>query len=252
MTVEFYNQLAPFYRSLYPDWDADLKKQAVILDQVINEYYGGEVVTILDAACGIGTQAIGLAEMGYRVSGRDISGEAVELAKKEANLRGLEIDFSVGDMRDLDANLTEPFDLIIACDNAIPHLLSMKEILTTLKKIYRNIKPGGGCLVSVRDYSKIIRRSKETRIVPRRVQQIEGGRIILFDLWEIEGDYYQISIYMLEERAGEEPTISIARGGKYYCIETDQLEYLFLQAGFPKVVTLRDRYFQPLLIAKKD
>jgi SAM-dependent methyltransferase len=246
---KFYDQLAPLYKYLYQDWDGSLAEQAAILDQVIQEYFDGNIKTIRDVACGIGTQSLGLAELGYQVWGSDISSDAIQLAIKEAGARDLTIDFSVMDMREIDQG---PFDLIIACDNAIPHLLSNREILKTFKTFYNHINPGGGCIISVRDYAQMEWRDGETRLVPRRVQEVRGGRIIIFDLLEFKEDSYKITIYFLEEMDGQDPKVSAATGGQYFCIEIDKLEYLFLQAGFRKVVTIRDRYFQPLMVAKKE
>ena len=144
------------------------------------------------------------------------------------------------------------FDLILACDSAVPHLSSKKEILKTFKGFNSGIVPGGGCLISVRNYSTFDRISQDTRLVPRLTHQIEGGRIILFDLWEFNGDMYQITTYILEELEGKDLKATAVRAGKYYCIEMDELEHLFLQAGFQKVITNRDRYFQPLLLAQKE
>lgn len=155
-------------------------------------------------------------------------------------------------MKQLEQICQDPFDLILACDNAVPHLLSKKEILKTFKGFYSGIIPGGGCLISVRDYGTIDRIGQDTRLVPRLTHQTEDGRLILFDLWEFDGDKYQITTYILEELDGKDLKATAVRGGKYYCIEMDELEHLFLQAGFQKVITIRDRYFQPLLLAQKE
>jgi hypothetical protein len=114
----------------------------------------------------------------------------------------------------------------------VPHLLSKKEILKTFKDFYTGVISGGGCLICVRDYGTLTRGNRETRFVPRRVHEVEGGRVILFDLWDFKDDIYQSTIYVVEEFEDEELKITAAKGGKYYCIETDQLEHLFLQAGF--------------------
>lgn len=251
MTDSYYNQLAPFYKYIYKDWEESVEKQAGVLDQVIQEYFGGKVIKILDATCGIGTQSIGLAELGYQLTGTDISTAAIQIAIKAAKTRNLNVDFSVADMSKLEQIYQDPFDLIIACDNAVPHLLSKKEILKTFKGFFNGVNPGGGCLISVRDYASFDKNSQESRLVPRLTHQVEDGRIILFDLWEFDGDRYQITTYILEEMEGQDLKTTAVRGGKYYCIETDELEHLFLQAGFQKVITIRDRYFQPLLVAKK-
>ena len=68
---------------------------------------------------------------------------------------------------------------------------------------------------------------------------------------EYFGDIYDLTIYFLEEMDGEEIKISTASGGRYYCIEIDQLENLFLQAGFKEVITIRNCYNQPLLLAQR-
>ena len=86
----------------------------------------------------------------------DLSSSEIEVAKFESNKRGLKIDFFVSDMRLLDRS-REPVDIIIACDNAIPHLLNNSEILETFKGFYKVIKKGGGCIISVRDYAAMDR-----------------------------------------------------------------------------------------------
>jgi hypothetical protein len=58
-TAEFYDQLAPFYHLISPDWEASITSQAAALDSLIREVWEGSVRMILDAACGIGTQIIG-------------------------------------------------------------------------------------------------------------------------------------------------------------------------------------------------
>jgi SAM-dependent methyltransferase len=248
MLHKFYDQLAPLYKYLYQDWETSLVNQAAILDQVIKEYFDTDIKTIRDVACGIGTQSLGLGELGYQVIGSDISEDAIQIAKQEAESRNLPIDFSVQDMRSIDQG---QFDLIMACDNAIPHLQTDREILRAFKAFYKHIKQDGGCIISVRDYAQMEWSEGETRLVPRRVQDIEGGRIILFDLLEFTADSYDLRIYFLEDIDGKDSKVSVISGGRYYCIEIDKLEYLFLQAGFRKVVTIRDRYFQPLIVAKK-
>lgn len=57
--------------------------------------------SLLDVPCGRGRIAVDLAARGYRVSGVDIHPGAVEIAREEAEKRGVELDVRVGDMRNL-------------------------------------------------------------------------------------------------------------------------------------------------------
>ena len=70
MSVEaFYDGLAPIYHLIYPDWEASIQRQAGALDSLIREHWGEGKLRILDVACGIGTQALGLAGPNWEVYG---------------------------------------------------------------------------------------------------------------------------------------------------------------------------------------
>ena len=71
MAKEFYDDLAESYHLIFQDWEASLRYQADVLARLLPP--PGLDVPILDCACGIGTQAIGLALKGYRIEGRDPS-----------------------------------------------------------------------------------------------------------------------------------------------------------------------------------
>src|SRR6266700_8049565 len=110
-TTEFYDQLAPLYHLIYPDWEASIRRQAAALNSVIREFWGKDHRTILDAACGIGTQSLGLAQLGYDVTASDLSPAEIERAKHEAAQRGLPIAFSVADMREVHHHRLRQFDV---------------------------------------------------------------------------------------------------------------------------------------------
>ena len=90
ITQTFYNHLAASYDKLFQDWYATIREQALLLDKLFREAGFDPSAKVLDCACGIGTQAIGLAALGYNVTGSDISeGELAEARKRAAeNRRG--------------------------------------------------------------------------------------------------------------------------------------------------------------------
>lgn len=249
MTEQYYNHLSPHYKHIYQDWNASVKRQAVILNALIRENFGDGVKSILDAACGIGTQAIGLAEQGYRLTASDISASEIEEARQEAGKRKLEIDFEVVDMRFVWNHFGRQFDLVIACDNAIPHLLTDEDILATFEQFFQCVRPNGGCLISVRDYDHL--EHGETKLYPRQVHQTNDGQILLFDYWQFEGDYYDMTTYVIEDKGEPLATTHVIQGGRYYCITTEKLEHLMSKAGFDNVKTIHDRFFQPVIVGIK-
>lgn len=95
----FYDELTSLYHVIYQDWDKGIQKQARNLDALIQKHFGKNNFSILDVSCGIGTQSLGLAKLGYQVTASDISSNATDYAREEAEKRKLSIAFSVADMR---------------------------------------------------------------------------------------------------------------------------------------------------------
>jgi 2-polyprenyl-3-methyl-5-hydroxy-6-metoxy-1,4-benzoquinol methylase len=83
ITQIFYNNLATQYDKLFLDWKATTREQAEILHKIFESNGFDNTAKILDCACGIGTQSIGIATLGYNVTASDISdGELVEAEKR--------------------------------------------------------------------------------------------------------------------------------------------------------------------------
>ncbi|MFD9605130.1 class I SAM-dependent methyltransferase [Streptomyces sp. NPDC059970] len=93
----FYDELADDYHLNYPDWDVSVRRQGDALDALI----GQDRAAVLDCSCGIGTQAIGLALHGHRVTGTDLSPRAAARAAREAARRSLSLRTAAADMRRL-------------------------------------------------------------------------------------------------------------------------------------------------------
>jgi SAM-dependent methyltransferase len=150
-TRAFYDELAPLYHLIYEDWERSVVRQGGMLASLIAEYWGAGAQAVLDAALGIGTQALGLLARGVRVTGSDVSIGAVIRARREAQARRLPLVALVADFRALPVR-SAAFDVVLLCDNSLPHLDSEAEIRGALAECFRCVRPGGGCLISMRDY----------------------------------------------------------------------------------------------------
>ena len=64
----FYDDLAADYHHIYADWNAAIERQSSALDRLIRDQLKTDGRQLLDCSCGIGTQAIGLAQQGYNVA----------------------------------------------------------------------------------------------------------------------------------------------------------------------------------------
>jgi SAM-dependent methyltransferase len=247
-TKQFYAGLTPFYHLIYPDWEASMQRQASQIDSIMQECWGTKVSSVLDLSCGIGTQALGLAKLGYEVTASDLSPEEVERGKAEAERRGLKIGFSVADMRDAFGHHAREFDVVISCDNSVPHLLTDEHILSALCQFFRCTRQGGGCLITVRDYER--EDLSKPQIKPYGIRDEHGVRWLLWQVWDPHGATYDVTMYFVEDR-GKPECRTHAWRSTYYAIGIPRLMELMTQAGFEEVRRIDGRFFQPVVVGTK-
>ncbi|HSH02442.1 MAG TPA: class I SAM-dependent methyltransferase [Anaerolineae bacterium] len=247
--MDFYDRLSPFYHLIYQDWEGSIERQAAQLWGVMEREWGGDVKRVLDVACGIGTQSLGLAGLGLVVKGADVSAGAVARAKREAAVRGLAIAFEVGDMRTAYEQHGGGFDVVLAADNAIPHLLSDAEILGALGQMYRCLRPGGGCVITMRDYDGAER--GRGLVKPYGTREVDGVRYLVWQVWDFEGDIYTVSMYFVRDEGEEGDVTTEVMRTKYYALSPNRLVSLMVEAGFGEVKRLDDVYFQPVVVGTR-
>ncbi|MEN5086081.1 class I SAM-dependent methyltransferase [Sphingobacterium faecium] len=248
---QFYDELAEDYHLIFDSWDDAMSKQALTLQQIIQTYAATDASTILDCACGIGTQAIGLAALGYQVRGTDLSSKAIERAKVESQKRARSISFDVADFRTLDQDVTGVFDVVLACDNALPHLLDEGDMLLAAKNISTKMRSGSLFIASIRDYDQILA-DKPASTQPT-IKDTAGKRTISFQVWDwIEQDLYIVNHFTLKSKDDQFETN--LRKTKYRAYRRDHVAELFDRAGFVDISWLmpeQSGYYQPILVCKK-
>ncbi|MDK2870525.1 MAG: hypothetical protein PWP39_1760 [Pyrococcus sp.] len=95
---------------------------------------------ILDLACGFGRHAIKLAELGHEVVGVDIMDGFLEIARKTAEEKGVNVKFMKGDMREI--NFEEEFDVVLLLYTSFGYF-SDEENFKVLQNVYKALKPNG-------------------------------------------------------------------------------------------------------------
>lgn len=245
----FYNGMASQYHKLFADWQSTTREQADILDKIFKDCGFQGSTRILDCACGIGTQSIGLAALGYSVAASDISEEEIKEARNRATAAGLNIDFKCADFRALGNVYSENFDIIIAMDNALPHMLSKEDLNRAIESITERMARGGIFVASIRDYDVIL--EDKPPYSPPYIHKTSNGRRVSFQTWDWDGDKYKLTQYIIED--GE--TVQASKFQcEYRATRRDELTELLIQNGCREVdwkFPNETGFYQPILIAKK-
>jgi SAM-dependent methyltransferase len=243
----FYDELAPLYHLVYENWDASVARQGRELASLIGEFWGPGARTVLDAAVGIGTQALGLVPLRFRVTGSDLSLAAVKRAHTEAGARQIPLSCVVADFRALPMR-SECVDVVIVCDNSLPHLETPGDIRKALAECLRCARPGGGCLVSMRDYGPPPP-SGTVEVHPYGERVWAGRRYQLRQVWSWRTPRYDVSfeITPVDGDGGDATVLN----SSYLGIPVAQVAELMSAVGFRGVRRVDGRFFQPVLVGTR-
>ena len=249
ITQTFYNQMASQYDKLFLDWNSSTREQAEMLGMLFAEAGFDRSAQIVDCACGIGTQAIGLAAAGYSVTASDISTGELAEAKKRAENAGVSIRFERADFRALAGTFPEPFDIVIAMDNALPHMLTPEDLSAAVSSLAAQTRPGGIIAASIRDYDTILAQ-KPACTAPYIHKTAQGQRVSL-QTWVWNGDNYHLVQYIIDDGAALEISKFEC---EYRAVRRAELSALFLSAGCRSAewkMPEETGFYQPIIIAKK-
>ncbi|MEV0979356.1 methyltransferase domain-containing protein [Streptomyces sp. NPDC049915] len=248
---DFYDRLAPDYHLLFPDWDTSMARQADVLDALVRARLGPGPHHVLDCACGIGTQSIGLALRGHRVTGADLSPVATARAVAEAATRGAPLPGVAADMRRLPF-CDSSYDVVVCADNALPHLQTAEEVTAALREMRRVLRPAGLLLLTVRDYDPV--RAQRPVSTPPQVAETPVGRTVTFQLWHWhdDGAHYDLEHFQLVP-AGSGWEVRVRRT-TYWALTRGELSACVEAAGFAGADWLfpgDSGFYQPVVTAAR-
>ncbi len=249
--LEFYESLAPDYHLFFPDWKASVRQQGKVLDALIREESGGGAVAILDCTCGIGPQAIGLAACGHQVHATDASPGAVERARREASSMGVSLTCAVADLSRLADQVAGAYDVVISCDNALPHFATDEDLLVVARAIRAKLRPAGLFIASIRDYDRLV--AERPRLVNPRLHDTAEGKRVVYQVWDWDADGrgYRFHQFIVRERDGEWSTTHLS--GRYRALLRRELGEVLAHAGFAAIrwrMPEETGYYQPLVTAR--
>ena len=247
----FYDDLAANYHHVYADWESAIERQSSVLYQLIRCESSASASVVLDCSCGIGTQAIGLAQRGYEVFASDLSSEAVVRAQLEADKRGLNMRFAVADVRELKCAFDQKFDVVISCDNSLPHLLTDEDLALALRNIRHVLTDKGLFVASIRDYDRLLAEK------PSFMAMNPGGtheeEVIVFQIWDWskKSGTYLLRLFIMNQVTDEWRVKEIRT--RYRAMRRSELTAALESAGFTRIAwhgPEQSGYFQPIVTAQ--
>ena len=195
-TEQFYRDLATRHRLFYADWHGFLRLESVWLHTLFRPL---GVQNVLDCTCGIGTQAIALAQQAYHVTACDLSEANLAEAQSNADELDLTVLWQQADVRHLDeASLDGPFDAVISLGNSLSHLLTEDDMIAALRHMVDHAKPGGLVLVGQRDWDAIAVERPHFHFRHEHPDTpAPGRRTVLFDLWHYDDPLVTFEVFFL-------------------------------------------------------
>jgi SAM-dependent methyltransferase len=244
---DFYDELAPDYDAIHSDWHASVRAQGAVLDRLIRGELGDAPQRILDCACGIGTQAIGLAVHGHDVLATDLAPVAVARARREADALGVPLATGVADFTRLAEQVEGTFACVLACDNSVAHLHGDDELARFASGVAAKLEPGGLALVSLRDYAPLV--AERAGGHPVRA----GKGTISFQIWDWDDDGAAYELAQFTLRGEGESWQTTCRRTRLRALLRDDICGALAAAGLAEVrwrTPEESGYYQPVVTAR--
>jgi len=111
------------------------------IDEIIMHHHH-EATDLLELACGTGTMALSMEELGYyTITATDLSAEMILKAKQKGRAAESGVRFQTLDF--LDITLDRTFDVVYMVFDSLNYLHSTQDILTLHQQVHDVLKPGG-------------------------------------------------------------------------------------------------------------
>ena len=177
-----------YYHTLYKDRDHE--EAQVLIENLVQYLNLGEEAKVLDLACGKGRHSIYLNELGYDVTGVDLSPNSIAAAKAHENDT---LHFAVHDMRE---PMTEKFDAVMNLFTSFGYFDQEEDNIKTLKAIQSSLNEYGLAVMDFMNVDKVIPNlvAEETKevdgIVFQMKRRYEDGFIIKDIAFEADGEQH--------------------------------------------------------------
>lgn len=157
-----YDRISQDYEAWYTlDWPEPVYRQGTAIKDILISQGLPHSLDILDLTCGIGTQSLGLAIHGHRMTSIDISSGQISKARQSEKEFPIPhpVKWIVGNAVSPTQCVSGKFDAIISFGSSLPLLGSEDAIRQSMEESFSLLKEGGLLLVSMVDHT-VIRKDK--------------------------------------------------------------------------------------------
>lgn len=151
----------PYYHILYKD--RDYTEAQLFMDNLTHYLNLPDNAKILDLACGKGRHSVYLNQLGYDVTGADLSENSIKTASEHANAT---LHFEVHDMR---IPFDQKFDAIFNLFTSFGYFENDEDNLTTLNAIKESLTDYGFAVIDFMNVTHVI-----DNLVPEEVKSVDG------------------------------------------------------------------------------
>lgn len=136
--MEVFQDYAYYYNLFYSD--KDYENEAKQIKQLIERYAKKGVKTILNMGCGTGKHDFALAQMGYQMTGIDLSNNMIEIAKGTAEKVEYKPRFEVADVRSYEPD--RKYDMVISLFHVMSYQNQNEDVIQAFKTAGKALESG--------------------------------------------------------------------------------------------------------------
>jgi len=151
----------PFYHILYKD--RDNKEASNFMDTLTSFLKLSKEAEILDLACGKGRHSKYLNELGFKVTGVDLSPKSIAFAKQFENTN------LVFEEHDMSISYPKKFDAVFNLFTSFGYFENEKDNLRTIKAIKSELKPNGFAVIDFLNAEFV-----KSNLVPSETKTVNG------------------------------------------------------------------------------
>lgn len=196
--------------------------------------YGLKTGKVCECACGTGSLTIILSQLGYQMTGVDISPDMLFEASQKARKSGAMIPFVKQDMRTL--HLHRQMDAVLCTNDGLNYLKDTAELTDFFRAAYCAVREGGGLFMDLS--------------TPYKLEHVLGDHFIgdetedIAYLWQ--NRYHRASAYVdlnlaIFVRQKDETYLRIGEHQRQYAHSAEMLTGLLEAVGFTDVCVFGDK-----------